>query len=672
MDPRRIVTASVCAGTLLVGGLVPVGAASAVVPGAGAAAGAAAASGSVGAGSAGASFAGAGSAGTGENSAGAGSSAQADRDKPPLQVEELNPVAALRSAQSSDDLQAEASVPATTLASIAPDPSDSLTVVKQTPDGNLTVTEVSATNPARTARKLNAAPKTTASPAKTRSILGAPHADGSARDLQWQLNHVRAEDAWRASTGAGITIAVIDTGVDAAHPDLAGRVLPGYDAIRRRAGGTTDPNGHGTHVAGAIVGHGQVAGSAPDARVLPVRAMDNSGFGSTADIAAGIVWAVNNGADIINMSLGSTDADRAEAKVIKWAFKRGVLVVAAVGNEGSKRKVYPAAYKDAKRDAQVKKDPVLGVGAVHRSGAHPSFSQRGKFVDVAAPGVRVLSTAPVGKGSYGWQSGTSMASPITAGVAAVAMSQWNASGRAGSGKARAVGVSSVLRSTARDLGATGTDKLFGSGAVDAVAALAALGAPTAGGMSTDARLIGGARGRAILAFTTPAGADVRVRLSSRGGGGGAPGAGSDADGQHVWTGKGGREVQLSIAALSDVRSYTATIFSTSNGVTSRTVTGLRPVQLRVWCPKKMKVKKRSKLKVATLSPPEFGIPGGGITVTFTSGAKRQVTRVVPTGDAKAVVPVPRMRGKVRFEVAADAAEGNWPTTSTGHRVRLKR
>ncbi|NQU36261.1 MAG: S8 family serine peptidase [Actinobacteria bacterium] len=639
MGPLRITTASVCAGTLLVGGLVPVAAASAVAPG----------------------------------SASLGSTP----DKSSLQVEELSPVAALRSAQAADDSQAQPAVPARTLTNTASAPSDSLTVVEEDANGDLRVSEVTAQNPNRTARALNAAPKTVASPAKTRSILNAPRSDGSARDLQWQLNHVRAEDAWRTSSGARITVAVIDTGVDAAHPDLAGRVLPGYDAIRRRAGGNVDPNGHGTHVAGAIVGHGSVAGVAPDARVLPVRVMDRSGFGSTADIAAGIVWAVNNGADIINLSIGSTAPDRAEKKVIQWAFTRGVLVVAAAGNEGNRKPVYPAAYRDAKRNARVGRDPVLGVGAVHRSGAYASFSQRGRFVDVVAPGVRLLSTAPRSAGSYGWDSGTSMAAPVAAGVAAVAMSHWKATGRPGSAKTRSAAISSALRSSARDLGPTGTDKRFGSGEVDAAAALAALGGPatsrmSTGGMSTNARLIGGARGRAILGFTAPAGADVRVRLASRLGGSGAPGADSDSDGQYVWAGNGGREVQLSIAGLSDARSYTATIFSTLRGVTSRTVTGLRPVQLRVWCPRKMNVSRRSKLKVATILPTEFGIPGGAITVTFTSGSDRRITRVVPSGDGKAVVPVPPMRGKVRFDVTVDAADGNWPTTSTGHRVRLRR
>jgi subtilisin family serine protease len=653
VEQRWIVTAAFCVGSLLGGGLIPVAAATAVAPGS----------------------AGSGASGSGEFRSGAVKvTAEGTRNRAPLQVEELNPIDALRSARASDDLRAEteAAVPARTLAGTRASPGDSLTVVKKTEDGNLSVREVSAANPTKAARTLNAAPKTVASPAKTRSILGAPKSEGSARDLQWTLNHVRAEDAWRTSSGAGITVAVLDTGVDATHPDLAGRVLPGYDAIRRRAGATTDSTGHGTHVAGAIVGHGQVAGVAPDARVLPVRVIDKSGIGSTADIATGIVWAVNNGADIINMSLGSTEPDRAEKKVITWAFKRGVLVVAAAGNEGSKKKVFPAAYKDAKRNASVRKDPVLGVGAVHRSGAHPSFSQRGRFVDVAAPGVRVLSTAPRGHGSYSWESGTSMAAPIAAGVAAVAMSHWTSTGRGGSKKTRSARISSVLRSTARDLGSTGTDQRFGSGEVDAAAALAALGAPDVGAMSTDARLIGGARGRAILAFTAPAGADVRVRLASRASGSGAPGAESAADGQHVWEGSGGREIQLSIASLSDRASYTATIFSTVNGVTSRTVTGLRPVQLRVWCPKKMKLNKRSKLKVATTHPTQFGIPGGGITVTFTSGSDKKITRVVPRGGGKAVVPVPAMRGNVRFDVAVDAAAGNWPTTSSGHRVRLKR
>ncbi len=657
MDPQRIITASLCVGTLLIGGLVPVASASAATAATASASAASATSATVSASTA---------AALAQSAAANGGNKQA------LDVQELNPVQALRSSQQSDLQQSASVTPAPTLDVRDAPANDSLTVVKKSADGELSVTEVTASKPARTARELDSQPKTVASTAVTRTILDAPDTEGDARDLQWQLNRLGAEDAWRTSSGAGITVAVVDTGVDAAHPDLNGRVLPGYDAIRRRSGGTTDPNGHGTHVAGAIVGNGTVAGIAPNAKVLPIRVMDKSGFGTTSDIAAGIVWAVKNGADIINMSLGSDQADKAEKKVIKWAHKRGVLVVAAAGNDGSKRKIYPAAYKDAKRNASVTKDPVLGVAATHRNGSHPNFSQRGRFVDVSAPGVRLLSTSPRSDGSYGWQSGTSMSAPLAAGVAAVAMSYWKSAGLGGTAKARSAGISSVLRSSAHDRGKTGTDKKFGSGEVDAVAALAALGAPTTFGMSADARLIGGARGRAILAFTAPAGADVKVRLTSRSGGGGVHGTASPSGGQHVWSGAGGREVQLSIGSLSDSKSYTATIFSTVNGVTSRTVTGLRPVQLRVWYPKKMKLSKRSKLKVATIRPTEFGIPGGAITVTFTSGSDKEIRRIVPGGDGKAVVPVPSMRGKVRFEVAVDAAEGNWPTSSGGHRFRLKR
>ncbi|MCW2549699.1 MAG: putative subtilase-family protease, partial [Mycobacterium sp.] len=139
------------------------------------------------------------------------------------------------------------------------------------------------------------------------STLSQAQSNDTLRAQQWALTRLAAEDTWVHSTGAGVTVAVIDTGV-AAVPDLAGQLLPGYDWITDAAGGTADGNGHGTHVAGIIAAvannHVGVAGIAPGAKILPLRVLDSSGGGYSSDVAAGVTYAANHGARVINMSLG--------------------------------------------------------------------------------------------------------------------------------------------------------------------------------------------------------------------------------------------------------------------------------------------------------------------------------------------------------------------------------
>ncbi len=544
---------------------------------------------------------------------------------------------------------------------------DAVTVVTPTPDGGLTVEEVHAGDPALTAAKLDSQPGVTASTVKTRQILNAPASDGAARDLQWSLNQLSAEDAWQASTGAGVTVAVLDTGVDAGHPDLAGRVLPGYDATRRRPGGTSDPNGHGTHVAGSIAAAGAVSGIAPDSRILPVRVMNANGGGNTSDIVAGIIWAVNHGANVINMSLGSRDSDKAEEAAVRWARNRGVIVVAAVGNDGGTKAIYPAGYGDSKRNASVGSDPVIGVGAVHRGDSRAGFSQRGNPVDLVAPGVRVLSTSPRSRGSYAWESGTSMSAPFVTGTAALLISRLAATDPGMSATERAARTASALRAGGRDLGAPGTDSNYGSGAVNAARALAAIGAPVRIGMAGDARLIGGARGRAIVSFTAPAGTAVRARLTSAAGSGGARAASNPNDGDGIWSGAGGGNVLLSLPNLSMSNSYTLTVFATSGGVTSRTVTGLRPVALKAKYPKTTKSGSKKTLQIRSAAGPSFGIPGAGVSVTFRSAGKRKTVRLSPMSSRPTAVKIPTGRGNLYFAVQVDAGDGNWPVV-TGERV----
>ncbi len=157
------------------------------------------------------------------------------------------------------------------------------------------------------------------------------------RAQQWPLDQFRAEDVWKKSTGKGVVVAVVDTGVQANHADLRGQVLAGKDFV---APGTSanDENGHGTHVAGivaAVAGNKRgVAGLARSSRILPVRVLDARGEGSSDDVAKGIIWAVNAGAKVINLSLGSTQSDTAGEQAVAYAVSKNVVVVAAAGNDG--------------------------------------------------------------------------------------------------------------------------------------------------------------------------------------------------------------------------------------------------------------------------------------------------------------------------------------------------
>jgi type VII secretion-associated serine protease mycosin len=282
----------------------------------------------------------------------------------------------------------------------------------------------------------------------------------SYRSRQWALDRLAAESSWRTSTGRGTIVAVVDTGVWAGHPDLRGHVLAGRDLV---SPGTTanDQNGHGTHVAGivaAVAGNRRgIAGLARDARILPVRVLGSSGAGESAAVARGIVWAVDHGADVINLSLSTTQADSANRAAVSYAISKNVVVVAAAGNDGcgllGSPRAYPAAYPG-----------VLGVGAITSKGAVSSFSSCGDWVDVVAPGTGVVSTMTVkpnnrlGCASYCTLSGTSMASPYAAAAAALEIQ------RLGPGWAESR-VRSIIQSTADDIGWGGRDNQSGYGVI---------------------------------------------------------------------------------------------------------------------------------------------------------------------------------------------------------------
>jgi thermitase len=236
---------------------------------------------------------------------------------------------------------------------------------------------------------------------------------------QWGLTRIQASQAWAiAAPQRTVYIAIIDTGVDANHPDLSQRMrrnsngtVYGYNAQLNNAN-TNDFHGHGTHCAGIAaaqtangVGIAGVAGTAP-VQMMPVKVLNDQGFGTMSDVARGITWAADNGAHVLSLSLGGTAGTQQLADAVNYAWNRGCVVVAAAGNNGSNAPFYPAFYENA-----------LAVAASDPDDRLTNFSQYGAWVDIAAPGSNILSTLP--SNAYEAWSGTSMACPHVAGAAAL-------------------------------------------------------------------------------------------------------------------------------------------------------------------------------------------------------------------------------------------------------------
>ena len=230
---------------------------------------------------------------------------------------------------------------------------------------------------------------------------------------QWGPARVLAPKVWDSTKGSpSVVVAVVDTGVDYSHPDLQGVFVPGFDLVNNDAD-PRDDQGHGTAVAGVIAARTQnrvgQAGMCWKCSVMPVKVLDRNGSGPTSTIAAGIVWAVNHGAQVINLSLGGAGTTQVLQDAVSFAASKGVLVLAAAGNSGSTTKFYPAAYPS-----------VVSVGATQEDDTLYSWSNRGAdWVQVAAPG---CDTAPVRGGGYGNFCGTSAATPVVSGIAGLALS----------------------------------------------------------------------------------------------------------------------------------------------------------------------------------------------------------------------------------------------------------
>ncbi len=289
--------------------------------------------------------------------------------------------------------------------------------------------------------------------------LAAP--DDPGYPLQWGLTATRAPEVWSITTGSGVVVAVIDSG-SGPHADLSPNLLPGITVRRGRVTDGADDDGasgHGTHVAGiiaAVANNGLgVAGVAPGAKVLPVKVLDGRGSGSDVDLEIGIREAVDRGARVINLSLGSETRDAGVRDAILYALSRDVIVVAASGNDGPNGTAkYPAAEEDP-----------LAVTAVGQTYEAPSFAQRGGYIDVSAPGVQIYGT--VRGDAYAYLSGTSMAAAFVSGLAALV--------RAAQPGLTAPQVRDVLVLNAVDLGDPGRDDVYGAGFLDVYAVFAGLG-----------------------------------------------------------------------------------------------------------------------------------------------------------------------------------------------------
>jgi len=291
---------------------------------------------------------------------------------------------------------------------------------------------------------------------------------------QWHHEAIASAVAWERARADGVVVAVIDTGVNCDHPDLRGRCVAGYDFIYDDAA-VRDHVGHGTLVAGILAaatdnGLG-VAGVAWGAKLMPLRTLDENALGSYSDIARAIVWAVDHGATVVNMSIGGTADTDLLQDAVDYATGHGVTLVAAAGNSSSSEPRYPAAHAG-----------VIGVAATTSTGTRASFSNYGDWVDVAAPGVNILST--VAGGGYARFDGTSTSAPIVAGLAALLLGH---DPDLTPGK-----VEQTIEETANDLGAPGWDLYFGAGQVDAGRAISAVvqhaATPTPGPHPTEAPL----------------------------------------------------------------------------------------------------------------------------------------------------------------------------------------
>jgi thermitase len=279
---------------------------------------------------------------------------------------------------------------------------------------------------------------------------------------QWGPQKICAPQAWDLSTGdPNVIIAVVDSGADPNHPDLAGKLVTGYNFMNDSTD-TTDDHGHGTHVAGiaaAATDNGVgIAGVAFDSQIMPLKVYNKYTDAWFSRIESAIIYAADNGAKVINLSLGNYSPPppfglpESLVEAVNYAWGAGCVLVGAVGNDNVSDPFYPAAF-----------DNVIGVSATDQSDTKASFSNHGSYISVAAPGTSIYSTYWNDGSTYTNMSGTSMSAPHVAGLAALLFSQ-------DGGRSNAT-VRSLIEDTADDLGDAGWDQYYGYGRINAYRAL---------------------------------------------------------------------------------------------------------------------------------------------------------------------------------------------------------
>lgn len=289
-----------------------------------------------------------------------------------------------------------------------------------------------------------------------------PNDPGVVRGTQWAIGNMGVDIAWAFSRGRNVTVAILDSGIDANHPDLAGQLVPGYDFYSESAD-TRDVCGHGTHVAGivgAVADNGiGIAGVAHLAKLMPVKVIDDSCKGTYSRLIQGILYAVDHGANVIVISSGGTFEHPALRDALIYARANNVLVVVSAGNKGDDAPFYPGSFPEA-----------FTVAGTDQNDGRFDRSTYGSQIDVSAPAVSIYSTyvTSADGSTYAHMTGTSMSSPYVGGVAALLLAL--------DPQMSVADLETLLRQTADDLGAPGWDPHFGWGRVNAWRAVAAISA----------------------------------------------------------------------------------------------------------------------------------------------------------------------------------------------------